>query len=442
MLVQFSVGNFRSFKDVVTLDLTATNLVSKNKEIDENNTFEAPGGLKLLKSVVLYGANASGKSNLLKALEFMKTFVNNSAKESQAGDPIKTEPFLLDSETENAPSFFEIVFILDKIRYRYGFEVTTKEVVSEWLYHTPNKKESYLFTRDKQGFNLSRNFKEGQQLQDKTRNNALFLSVVEQFNGRISTSIVLFFRVSIFNSKSDDALTSFSKYAIFNKSLNLREIMTNLVKNLDLAIEEVDLRIDRILKSDLVSHKDHNRIFQKVMTSNSPEKFVINEELEILDILTLHKKFDGGKYERQIPFSLEDHESDGTQKLFGLSGILIWTLIRKSILVIDEIDARLHPILTAALIDIFHSKAETSQLIVTTHDVNLLQNDRFRRDQIWFVEKDKFGASHLYSLSDFKIRNDASYQKDYLAGRYGAIPFIGAQNFLEGFQDGKTQKAR
>jgi uncharacterized protein len=213
MLVQFSVGNFRSFKDVVTLDLTATNLVSKNKEVDENNVFEAPGGLQLLKSVVLYGANASGKSNLLKALEFMKTFVNDSAKESQAGDLIKTEPFLLDSETENAPSFFEIVFILDKVRYRYGFEVTTKEVVSEWLYYTPNKKESYLFTRDKQKIKISRNFSEGKGLQERTRNNVLFLSVVSQFNGDIAAIVIdeIFREIDFFMPSNEQFYQDFSQ---------------------------------------------------------------------------------------------------------------------------------------------------------------------------------------------------------------------------------------
>jgi uncharacterized protein len=455
MLVQFSVGNFRSFKDTVTLDLVATHLESKDKSVDENNTFEAPGGLRLLKSVVLYGANASGKSNLLKALEFMKTFVNDSAKESQAGDPINVEPFLLDSKTEKEPSFFEIVFILDEVRYRYGFEVTTKEVVSEWLYHTPNKKESSLFTRDKQEIKVSRNFNEGQRLQERTRNNALFLSVVGQFNGKLSLRIAwwLSARLNVFTGRQEDSYKYLSKWFMIKEDkYDLKYKIINLVRKLDLGIEDIQLEAQNVspekLLRDLLHESNQERLLSRMLSPNNKniaESMASNREIELVDILTLHRKYSHHKYNKVVAFNLEHHESDGTQKLFALASILTLTLITGGTLTIDEIDARFHPLLTAAIIDLFHSTKDNSsdaQLLFATHDVNLLRNDRFRRDQIWFVEKDKYGASHLYSLAEFKVRNDALYQKDYLAGRYGAIPFIGAQNFLEGLQDGKAQKAR
>jgi uncharacterized protein len=405
MLVQFSVGNFRSFKDVVTLDLTAANLVSKNKAIDENNTFEAPGGLRLLKSVVLYGANASGKSNLLKALEFMKTFVNDSAKESQAGDLIKTEPFLLDSETENEPSFFEIIFILGKVRYRYGFEVTTNEVISEWLYHTPNKKESYLFSRNAKTIKLSRNFSEGRGLQKRTRNNALFLSVVSQFNGDIASGITAFLHNVVFFLPSSEKIYQILSTSYLVGTPSIKEEMVNLIRKFDLGIYDIQL-------------------------------------IENKKVLTTHKKLDENGRVKDILFDMRIHESDGTNRLFTLSGVLAGILKIGNALTIDEIDARFHPLITKAIVELFHSKKDNpknAQLIFATHDVNLLQNDRFRRDQIWFVEKDKYGASHLYSLADFKVRNDASYQKDYLQGRYGAIPFIGAKDFMKGWSNGKKE---
>jgi uncharacterized protein len=444
MLVQFSVGNFRSFKDTVTLDLSATHLESKDKSVDANNTFEAPGGLRLLKSVVLYGANASGKSNLLKALEFMTEFVCDSATESQVGDLIKIEPFLLDSETTKESSFFEIVFISRSIRYRYGFEVTNKEVVSEWLYHTPNRKESYLFTRDKQKIKVSRNFTEGQGLQKYTRSNALFLSLVTQLNGEISARVSLWFlMLGIYQGnreESYDFLSTFISGGLYDSEKIAKESVINLVKKLDLGIEEIQLETRKRVKGEpnFLAQKDKQK---KRRSSWRHVGKLAN--MEFARIKTLHRKFDHSKNPTPVLFDLETQESDGTQKLFSLSGRLAVALLEGTPIVIDEIDASLHPLITTTLIDLFQSSEsnpKNAQIIFATHDVNLLQNDRFRRDQIWFVEKDKYGASHLYSLSDFKVRNDASYQKDYLQGRYGAIPFIGAQNFMEGWTDAKEAR--
>lgn len=447
MLVQFSVGNFRSFKDTVTLDLVATHLESKDKAVDENNTFEAPGGLRLLKSVVLYGANASGKSNLLKALEFMKTFVNDSATESQAGNLINVEPFLLDRETEKEPSFFEIVCISYGVRYRYGFEVTNKEVVSEWLYHTLNKRESYLFTRDKQKIKVSRSFTEGQRLQKYTRNNALFLSVVTQFNGKISSRVLLWFlTLGIYQGnreESYDFLSTFISGGLNRSEEIARVSLINLVKKLDLGIEDIKLETRKLAKGEpnFLAQQDKQKkglsFWRFIGTKDSAFEFG--------RIKTLHKRVDTSEKPTYILFDLGTQESDGTQKLFSLSGRLVVALLEGTPIAIDEIDTSLHPLITTTLIELFQSSEsnpKNTQLIFATHDVNLLQHDRFRRDQIWFTEKDKYGASHLYSLAEFKVRNDASYQKDYLAGRYGAIPFIGAQNFLEGLQDDKAQKAR
>jgi uncharacterized protein len=447
MLVQFSVGNFRSFKDTVTLDLVATHLESKDKSVDENNTFEAPGGLRLLKSVVLYGANASGKSNLLKALEFMKTFVNDSATESQVGDLINVEPFLLDSETEKAPSFFEIVCISYGVRYRYGFEVTNKEVVSEWLYHTPNKRESYLFTRDKQEIKVSRKFGVGRSLKKLTRDNTLFLSVAGQFNSEVSAQVLLWFlTLGIFqgnHEESYDFLSTFVSGGLSTSEKVAKESIINLVKKLDLGIGEIQLETRQHVQGEpnFLAQKDR----QKKRRSSWRYVGLKNNNMEFARIKTSHKQFDRSKKPTPVLFDLETQESDGTQKVFSLSGRLAVALLEGTPIAIDEIDASLHPLITTTLIDLFQSSEsnpKNTQLIFATHDVNLLRNDRFRRDQIWFVEKDKYGASHLYSLAEFKVRNDASYQKDYLQGRYGAIPFIGAQNFLEGLQNGKAPKAR
>ncbi|MDY7012637.1 MAG: ATP-binding protein, partial [Cyanobacteriota bacterium] len=168
----------------------ATPLTAKDQRIDENNIFQVDEELRLLKSVAIYGANASGKSNLVDAIGFMKWFVVNSSKSTQIGDEIPVKKFRLSSETDTEPSFFEIVFVLEGKIYRYGFEVTEKQVVSEWLFHVPKKKEHFLFERKSNEFKMTKVFSEGENLESKTRKNALFLSVVAQFNGKISQKIL------------------------------------------------------------------------------------------------------------------------------------------------------------------------------------------------------------------------------------------------------------
>ena len=190
MLIQFTVGNFLSFKEKTTLSMVKSAL----HELPEN-TIKVTDDFELLKSAVIYGANASGKSNFIKALAFMKFFAIASFKAYEAEEEIWVNCFLLNEETKNKPSSFEVVFIVDNITYRYGFEADTKEVRKEWLFHILKTKEESLFMRESSTFNINgEQFPEGKDLNDKTRKNCLFLSVVSQFNGEISTKIIKWFR--------------------------------------------------------------------------------------------------------------------------------------------------------------------------------------------------------------------------------------------------------
>ena len=190
MLIEFSVGNYRSFKEKVTFSMVATNLVAKDKNLDENNVFAVNEDLTLLKSAAIYGANASGKSNLAKALVFMKKFMIDSSRETQSVDKIKVEPFRLSTETEKEPSFFELVFRVDNVQYRYGFEANQERVVSEWLFYVPQTRETKLFERKLSTITISNKKYTAEGLQDKTRNNSLFLSVSAQFNVKIAEKIL------------------------------------------------------------------------------------------------------------------------------------------------------------------------------------------------------------------------------------------------------------
>jgi len=415
MLIGFSVGNYKSFKETVTLSMVASSITGEDKDLDENNVFEINHRLKLLKSAAIYGANASGKSNLVAAINFMKWFVLNSSKETQVSEAIYIEAFRLSTQTEKEPSFFEIVFLLEDKTFRYGFEVNAREVVSEWLFQADDSEEEMLFERDFDDFILD-NFPEGQGISDKTRSNALFLSVVAQFNGKVSGKILLWFskNLQLISGLQD---TQYRKETLesFENDRHRRDII-EFIKKLDLGITDIQ-----------ITNKPLPIVSQKTAMFGFPYSEIKPA------VKTVHRKYDDeGKQSAIELFDIEKHESEGTNKLFALAGILLDTLRTGKILLIDELDARLHPLITRELICLFNSNETNShnaQLIFTTHDTNLLSSKTFRRDQIWFTEKDNKGATDLYSLVEYKVGKDASFERDYMIGKYGAIPFIG--NFKE-----------
>ncbi|RLD05204.1 MAG: ATP-binding protein [Chloroflexi bacterium] len=397
--------------------MVAARINARNPEINKNNLIEIDKKFQLLSSAAIYGANASGKSNIMHAFSFMRYFVLSSSKESQVEDPIAITPFRLSTETEENPSLFEIIFIIDSIQYRYGFEATQKEIVSEWLYYIPKTKEANLFIRDYQNIISKPKFKEGKGVKDKTRPNALFLSVAAQFNGEISGKILNWFsQVGMVSGLDDTAYRDFTVTEFSQGTLN--DGIIQLISSLDLGIESI--LSEDIEKAQVTLPSDMPDELKSLVMNSMGDK--------LTTIKTIHKKW--GKDNSPIStehFDLED-ESEGTQKLFFLAGPILHTLQNGRVLIIDEMEARLHPLITLTIIKLFNSlktNPKRAQLVFTTHDTNLLSNKIFRRDQIWFVEKDNRGCSHLYSLAELKVRNDASFEKDYIDGRYGAIPFIG-----------------
>lgn len=429
MLIGFSVGNYKSFKETVTLSMVASSITEEEKELDENNVFPINDKLSLLKSAAIYGANASGKSNLIAAISFMKWFVLNSSKETQVSEAIDIEAFRLSTETEKEPSFFEIVFILEDKTFRYGFEVNAQKVVYEWLFQADDSAEKMLFERDFDNFILH-DFPEGQGISDKTRSNALFLSVVAQFNGKVSGKILLWFSKSLqLISGLEDR--EYRKQTLESlENAGYRHDIIEFIKKLDLGIlgiGEIKINIPPPAPVFIISNNT-------AKYGDSYGNLYPNSETQTtVHVHTLHPKYDAdGKQTSKVLFDIEKHESEGTNKLFALAGILLDTLRTGKILLIDELDARLHPLITRELICLFNSNEtnpHNAQLIFTTHDTNLLSSKTFRKDQIWFTEKDNKGATDLYSLVEYKVGKDASFERDYIIGKYGAIPFIG--NFKE-----------
>ncbi|MEG3868146.1 ATP-binding protein [Microcoleus sp. Z1_B2] len=422
MLIGFSVGNYKSFKETVTLSMVASSITEEDKELDENNVFQINDKLSLLKSAAIYGANASGKSNIVAAINFMKWFVLNSSKETQVSDAIDIEAFRLSTETEKEPSFFEIVFLLEDKTFRYGFDVNAREVVSEWLFQADDSQEKMLFERDFDNYILD-DFPEGQGIIDKTRRNALFLSVVAQFNGKISGKILLWFSKTLqLISGLQDRQYRKETLESFENDRHRHDII-EFIKKLDLGIADIQITNQPVF---IISNN------KPLYATSYGGSLYLNSDSKPT-VKTLHPKYDAdGKRTSIESFDIEKHESEGTNKLFALAGILLDTLRTGKILLIDELDARLHPLITRELICLFNSNEtnpHNAQLIFTTHDTNLLSSKSFRKDQIWFTEKDNKGATDLYSLVEYKVGKDASFERDYIIGKYGAIPFIG--NFKE-----------
>lgn len=433
MLLQFSIKNFRTFKDKATLSLIASNYDKDTRE-DENIYPEEIFGLRLLKSAVIYGANASGKSKLLDAFAFIRYFVINSSKESQKGEIIDVHPFLLSDETENEPSEFEIIFLYNKTLYRYGFEATKDKIVSEWLYYKPKTKEVELFYREENNFNThNRSFTKGGTVvkEGLVRDNALLVSVAAQFNEKTAINVIEWFkRFRTLSGLNESGYQGFTMGKTEDPKHKAK--ILELLKAADLGIQDIKLQ-----KLDIDS-------LPKGMPKDLRDKIIreVSEEKKefVSDVLTTHKKYNIDKKAiDNVIFSLDNDESSGTSKFFALTGPILDVLENGYTLVVDELDSKLHPNLVCKIASLFNSKElnkKNAQLIFNTHDTNLLSSGLFRRDQIWFTNKDKYGEAKLYSLADFKsdeVRKTEPFEDNYIMGKYGAVPFLGFFDNLKFF---------
>lgn len=425
MLVEFKVNNFRSIKDTATFSMLTS---SK----DEGNSFEFRN-YNLLRSSIIYGANASGKSNLLKAMAFMSRLVLNRYKIIQSTDQLPHDPFRLSTETENDSSTFEIVFFIDEIKYRYGFEIDSKVVYSEWLYADEKGKEAKLFFRDTEESNYvnPNKFKEGYDFFNKKEekikiaNNQLFIWKCDREDDAIISKSILkwFSQFNLIDGMEHEGYIDYTMKQMKNDIF--RNEMIALVKTADIGIEDISLE-----EEDLPD----NLIDKLPFSDDMKQEMLQKGAFRIKSLNTFHKKYDENNNEvGHAIFELENEESKGTRKFFKMSAPILNTLKKGKILMIDELDASLHPILTQHLIKLFHDKdinKKNAQLIFATHDTNLLKPELFRRDQIWLTEKDQYGATTIYSLAQFKnVRKQEDFEKQYIQGKYGAIPYLGKFEF-------------
>lgn len=394
MLLEFCATNYLSIKDKLKLSFVATSL---KETLSEPNDLFTIGemGLSLVRSAVVYGANASGKSNVLKAFDFFKRFIVNSFKNSQAGEAIDVENFRLNASTAVEPTILEAVFTDKKFIYRYGFEVTEMAIQGEWLYKRATKKRSKeveLFYRENGKFVVHPKSALLQELVAKKmiRDNALLLSTAAQFNETTAVGILHWLNdTQVLFCSEDEGLW---KSAISHLDEEcLRERIVSFARYADLGIENITKTGNRI-----VSH---------------------------------HRQYDDdGREVNNVSFAFNKNESEGTIKYFSLAYPIIDALDHGKRVIIDELDSKLHPLLVkkiAALFNDAQTNPKGAQLLFTAHDTFLLSAKLFRRDQVWFTQKNNFGATELYSLAEYKVRSNSPFEKDYLLGKYGATPLIG-----------------
>jgi AAA15 family ATPase/GTPase len=402
MLVQFSIKNFKIFKNQATLSMLASEYLDEN-ETEANLVSSNPFGLRLLRSAVIYGANASGKSKFLEALIRMRNFAISSSKDGQKGDAIPVEPFLLSAEDTSIPTEFEVIFLYQNTLFRYGFEVDQKQVYSEWLYQREGKNEVEIFFREKQACTTHpKKFSRGAMIvkEDMLRDNALLLSVAAQFNDSICGDVLDWFHSIV--AITDITDNQFRSNALQKmKNAEAKKRLVSFLKKADFGIRDIE-----------------------ILESNAE----ITPSLSIIH--TLRQVYDqDGRIVYKL-FSMQEDESEGTKKYFFILGPVIDVLNSGGILLVDELDAKLHPNLVRKLIGVFHSSKinnTNAQLIFNSHNTNLLQMDAYRRDQIWFAEKNRKGEGRLYALSDFQsslMNTDLDREKCYIMGRYGAIPCL------------------
>jgi AAA15 family ATPase/GTPase len=437
MLIEFRVGNFRSFDESQTFSLVAS---SDTRHPDNCIPF---GKLRLLKSAAIYGANASGKSNLINAMRFMQQFVRNSATTMNVGDEIPVVSFQLNPESRDKASFFEATFAVDEVRYQYGFTATKKRVQDEWLIAYPKGRPQHLLQRQ---FNAATNDttwvfrgdvrKAGVLLKQHTRDNGLVLSRGAELNIDPLTTVLLWFleRMLVLNVSAPPVSLINHTARRIRLDRQFRERVVRIMRHADLGISDLEVveeNAENILESfgpsvrPLWLERGRSPFFPEIISSAGTDSSV-EAQVAYFTIRSIHRLSSG----ESVPLNFLEAESNGTQRFFALAGPWLDALDQGSLLVIDEFDCSMHPSLTQKLVELFQAREANprgAQLVFSTHDSTLMDLELFRRDQIWIVEKDRTGASRLSSLYDFeeKPRNNEAVQQRYLAGRYGGVPVFG-----------------
>lgn len=423
MLIEFSVENFMSIKDKLTLSM----LAGKDNENTDNIFCEDKD--RFLKSIAIYGANASGKSNIFKAMTSAIILIRKSSGRQINEKLLEIVPFKFDRDSKNNPTKFEFIFSTNGIRYIYGFSADINRIYEEYLYQYLSAKPSMIFERKNTNeYKFTQvEEKELNPIKDKNTDNKLFLATATAWNYERTKDAYMWFANSIDTYSDYEALPNQVLEKFDNdEDGSLKKFTINLLREAEININDYNVKTENITQEDMIKYIT-DPIIQSILKNNNNVNGISR---------TI---FTGHEIENQEGINTEyflnvQEESLGTQNLFFLSPILKETFESGKTTVIDEIDKSLHPMLVKYIVELFHNpkvNINNAQLIFNTHDTNLLSLDTFRRDQIYFVEKDYLkGTTDLYSLDEFSVRKQENIRKGYLQGRYGSIPFLGLGDSL------------
>lgn len=406
MVIEFSISDYRSFKDLQTLSFKATGLVSeeKHKSLDQDNIVEIDGN-RILKTIGLYGPNGSGKSNLLKGLAFMQHMVSNSL--DTEGILKRYRDFFKLAVNYEPSSFFQIVLLIEGKKYRYGFTIGHDEnIKSEWLFGPADKKETYYFKRNEQDIEINgERFAEGEAIpRERLRKDALFLSFVSSYDGAISGSIRSYIINNIVIDSQSRLMSDIGAYR--------RNVQTNLL-------------VESGQKSIIIDRMQDAGIYY---TDLSIEKLEYQKDDYFQFVYFMKNTFnDSGEVAGKAMFWL-DEESSGTRKYYDYIGVFNKLFQEGGLYISDEIDNNFHPSLLRRIVGQFNNPELNkmgAQLLFSSHDTNLMDPSILRRDQFYFTEKNTMEFTKLYSLADLKgVRNGDNFARQYLAGMYGALPLL------------------
>jgi AAA15 family ATPase/GTPase len=415
MFIEFDFGNFRSFRDMQKFSMEASPLRSNDNGLQEGNVFEV-SGLRLLKSKAVFGRNASGKSNLLKAWAAFCLMVRHSVAQEDLTGKIWDERFKLITNWDDQPIFFQYIFLYNGVIYRYGFQILSGKISYEWLYSASggNEVECYMRIGNKVAID-----------EPQLANFDSFLKQAEEGNSELFRDDSLFLTAGALNGNKllaglrDQIKDIFTIDGIYDAD-PIKYTMNQLIKG--------PIKLRNAIKTFLTA-TDTNIGDLELGELLEELKEKSNAKEEFKRLFSHHSRYDeNGALVDKIKVPFGEWESEGTWKLFGLSAIIFEALEDGKVIVIDEYDARLHPNISLKIIELFHSSEtnpKNAQIIFVTHDSGLLRRAELRRDQICFVDKDRYGVSQMTNLVEYKgVRKDASYEKEYLSGNYNGVPYL------------------
>lgn len=425
MFIEFQIGNFRSFRDIQRFSLQASLLRPNDSGLEEDNVFEA-SEFRLLKSKAIYGSNASGKSNLAKAIGAFTLMVSKSVSKEDIPKMIWDDRFKLITEWDNQPVFFQFIFLVEGKVFRYGFQILDAKVSYEWLFGGVKNGEKEYFMRNPEGLQVN---------EKQFKGSELFIDQVKKSNNELFRPDSLFLTAAALNgNKLATKLRDIIRGIITVDGVNDGDALLYAIQVLEEGTEEEKSSIKKLLNAadtgieDLEIVEFQEGRLKKQLTKKTKE--AINDNSKILKgLFSLHSRYnDKGDFYDKISVPFGEWESEGTGKLLSIGALVLEALNNGRTLVIDEFDARFHSNLTLKILELFHDKnsnPRNAQLIFVTHDTGLLRRAKLRRDQICFVNKDYYGLSSIRTLIEYKgVRKDASYEKEYLSGNYSAVPSL------------------